>query len=131
MFWTTRFMRSSFIRRVRMLGSVIGIFAILMTAFAPTISQALVMRETPANDALVWRCSTGHAGSKALQHQDEFSACGYCNFVAHHPGALPSATIHAVVIVLRPARYRGHFHTIAPFAPVVAAQPRAPPSFIG
>ncbi len=124
-------MRSSFVRRVRMLGSVIGIFAILMTAFAPTISQALVMRETPANDALVWRCSTGHAGSKALQHQDEFSACGYCNFVAHHPGALPSATIHAVAIVLRPARYRGHFHTIAPFAPVVAAQPRAPPSFIG
>lgn len=128
-------MRSSFVRRVRMLGSVIGIFAILMTAFAPTISQALVMRETPANDAFVWRCSTDQAGSKpgskSLQHQGEFSACSYCNFVAHHPGALASATIHAVVIVLRPARYRGHFHTIAPFAPVVAAQPRAPPSFIG
>jgi hypothetical protein len=134
-----RFMRSRFIRQ---LGSIIGLIAILMTAFAPAVSQAIYAnsqaRTVPAaycsatsRDGINTRFNSdplaGHDRASAHNHWD---ACGYCNFVAHSPGAPPSPNTKQPVSAPQTPRYSGSFESIAPYAPVVAAQPRAPPSFI-
>lgn len=119
----SRFMRSRFVRQF---ASIVGMLAILMTAFAPAISQALVVRD-PGHDVTEWRCSSATHSAHPAHNLGALDACGYCSFIAHFPAAPPSATSPQCVFAVYAVAYSGHFNSTAPFAPVAAAQPRAPP----
>ena len=114
------------------LGSILGLLAILMTTFAPTISQALTANQRV--DALLGAyCSAGNP--TGTQHDDTSSgkapghlqACGYCHFFSHAP-AVPTADAG-----FAPATWYDTPHErLSEPAPrlsqaVSAARPRAPP----
>ncbi|CAB3759354.1 MFS transporter [Burkholderia sp. MSh2] len=118
-------------RRLRKIGSLIGMLAILLTALAPTISQALTTQQR-VDALLAGYCSAapaaGHsadAPSKSLQAH--LHACGYCSLLAHSP-ALPAPELtfaadpHAL-----PHREAARFDSLRRALPLTAAQPRAPP----
>ncbi|WP_438499054.1 DUF2946 family protein, partial [Listeria monocytogenes] len=77
-------------RRLRKIGSLIGMLAILMTALAPTISQALTT-QARVDALLAGYCSSApaagtpsaDAATKSLQAH--LQACGYCSLLAHTP----------------------------------------------
>ncbi|OXJ15077.1 DUF2946 domain-containing protein [Burkholderia sp. AU6039] len=81
-------------RRLRKIGSLIGMLAILMTALAPTISQALTTQQR-VETLLAGYCSTAPAtGERAADSSQKsltahLQACGYCSLLAHTP-ALPA-----------------------------------------
>ncbi|WP_175108439.1 DUF2946 domain-containing protein [Pararobbsia alpina] len=117
----------------RKIGSFLGLLAILMVTFAPTISQAVAAsRDLSAlPDAL---CSA-HATSDHQQDNTpdphsiaaHWQACGYCNLLAHMP-ALPTvqATFAATVWAIQ-HRIATRFESVRRIASFTAAQPRAPP----
>ncbi|CAG4904449.1 DUF2946 domain-containing protein [Paraburkholderia saeva] len=127
-------------RRLRKIGSILGLLAILMATLAPTVSQAL-QRNGRVDALLSVYCSadgTSEAtavpaarspGSPA-SHPTTLShlqACGYCNLFAHAP-TLPSAEVAfaGTVWVLQHRRVR-RFESLRRIAPLTSAQPRAPP----
>ena len=125
-------MRSRLLRKI---GSIIGLLAILMTTLAPTVSQALAAN-TRFQTMLSVFCSASaglrtQAGERTDSHQRAFGhweTCGYCNLTAHVPVLPPQLDVK----LPRPARQS---RTLAqpvkrfePYAPVFAAQPRAPPA---
>lgn len=140
--WIPCFMRSRFIRQW---GSIIGLLAILMTALAPAISQGMQAMQAQAapgqtDDYVTAYCSAtakssahvtlpsrlaNHASTSA---HGPLSACGYCDFVAHFPAATPSVASRSFSVSAYSPLYHGDAYSIEPYAPVVAAQPRAPPS---
>jgi Protein of unknown function (DUF2946) len=132
-------MRSRFIRQ---LGSIIGLLAILMTAFAPAVSQAIDASSQAGTVPAAYCSAASRDGINARFNadplarrdgagtHDHWDACGYCNFVAHSPAAPSSPNAKQPVSAPQTPRYSGSFESIPPYAPVVAAQPRAPPSFI-
>src|SRR5471032_2865264 len=89
-------------RLVRKFGSLIGLLAILMTALAPAVSQALASG-TPSATILSAFCSarseilhTPQANTDAPLRSPHsaaghWDACGYCNLAAHSPAAPPCA----------------------------------------
>jgi hypothetical protein len=123
--------------RLQKLGSILGLLAILMTTFAPAISQALAANERV--DALLGAyCSVHNAdgftqaaqgdhskSSPSLPHLD---ACGFCHFFSHAPA------VHSANAMLASAFSVGNtqgpsLHQPAPRSPTLfSAQPRAPPS---
>ncbi|RKU04758.1 DUF2946 domain-containing protein [Burkholderia sp. Nafp2/4-1b] len=119
-------------RRLRKIVSLIGMLAILMTALAPTISQALTTQGRV--DALLSGYCTAapadgdHAGdtsSKSLHAH--LQACGYCNLLAHTPALpVPELTFAANI---HPLQHRAatRFDSLRRALPLTAAQPRAPP----
>ncbi|WP_446903660.1 DUF2946 domain-containing protein [Burkholderia sp. YIM B11467] len=119
-------------RRLRKIGSLIGILAILMTALAPTISQALTTQGR-VDALLAGYCTAapaaaGHAtdaSSKSLQAH--LQACGYCSLLAHTPALpAPELTFAANVHVIQ-HREATRFESLRRALPLTAAQPRAPP----
>ncbi|WP_174365687.1 DUF2946 family protein [uncultured Caballeronia sp.] len=123
---------------VRKFGSFIGKLAILMMTLAPAISQTLASRAR-TNSIFNAHCSaiTESQTLIAANHQQphhsmagHWDACGYCNFAVHSPAAppsidtLPTHRAAAALAVNAPALFA------APYAPLFAAQPRAPPFFI-
>ncbi|WP_175835306.1 DUF2946 domain-containing protein [Burkholderia anthina] len=120
-------------RRLRKIGSLIGMLAILMTALAPTISQALTTQGR-VDALLTGYCTAGpaagndqtHASSKSLQAH--FQACGYCSLLTHTPALpAPELTFAAHVRVLQ-HRAATRFDSLRRALPLTAAQPRAPPA---
>ncbi|MCR4465384.1 DUF2946 domain-containing protein [Burkholderia sp. SCN-KJ] len=119
-------------RRFRKIVSLIGMLAILMTALAPTISQALTTQGR-VDALLAGHCTVapadgGHAGdasSKSLQAH--LQACGYCSLLAHTP-ALPAPELTFAANV-HPLQHREatRFDSLRRALPLTAAQPRAPP----
>ncbi|AOR70727.1 MFS transporter [Burkholderia stabilis] len=119
-------------RRLRKIGSLIGMLAILMTALAPTISQALTTQGR-VDALLAGYCTAapaaaGHAAdpsSKSLQAH--LQACGYCSLLAHTP-ALPAPELTFAAHV-RSIQHREatRFESLRRALPLTAAQPRAPP----
>ncbi|RQS52735.1 DUF2946 domain-containing protein [Burkholderia sp. Bp8986] len=119
-------------RRFRKIVSLIGMLAILMTALAPTISQALTTQGR-VDALLAGHCTAapadgGHAGnasSKSLQAH--LQACGYCSLLAHTP-ALPAPELTFAANV-HPLQHREatRFESLRRALPLTAAQPRAPP----
>src|SRR5262249_11600152 len=81
--------------RLQKLGSILGLLAILMTTFAPAISQALAANDRV--DALLGAfCSVHNATSFAQANQVDqpdhsksspslphLDACGFCHFFSH------------------------------------------------
>ena len=124
-------------RLLRKLGSIIGLLAILMTTLAPTVSQALA-----ANTRFETMLSVYCSASAGLQtHSDHdhadphqgsighWATCGYCNLAAHVPVLAPLLAAEPAQPAQQ-ARPLGHpVKHFAPYAPVFAAQPRAPPAF--
>jgi Protein of unknown function (DUF2946) len=126
-------MRSRLLRKI---GSIVGLLAILMTALAPTVSQALAANER-VDALLAAYCSAAiHESEPASKdtplssHQGvgHWETCGYCNLTAHTP-VVPSwraSTLTLSVTHAPPVPYPAQ-HS-APCPPVFSAQPRAPPS---
>ncbi|WP_158935356.1 DUF2946 domain-containing protein [Burkholderia sp. S171] len=130
-------------RLVRKFGSLIGLLAILMTALAPAVSQALVSSAQP--DAILSAfCSAGAPTShtpqsaqtgaeKPIRSQHSaaghWDACGYCNLAAHSPAAPPCAIAYQARVTSDPLADNTLAQPFPPHAPVFAAQPRAPPVF--
>src|SRR5262249_1831782 len=71
-------------RRLRKIGSLIGMLAILMTALAPTISQALTTQQR-VDTLLAGYCTAAPANgehsadSSRKSLQAHLQACGYCS----------------------------------------------------
>jgi hypothetical protein len=125
-----------FLRRLRKIGSLLGLLAILMTTLAPTVSQALAGHDR-LGQALNTVCSTDPAFTRAAETGTRSShfialhwqACDYCSLLAHTPllsgstAALPGASSDftlAVVVMRDDIRTR---------EVLTVAQPRAPPVF--
>jgi hypothetical protein len=121
-------------RLVRKFGSLIGLFAILMTALAPAVSQALAspsQAETISSafcSAALQTRAEKHAPSQdsAAGH---WNACGYCNLAAHSPAAPLSASTHQSRLTAESLPANARLQPFPPHTPVFAAQPRAPPAF--
>ncbi|KWF22458.1 DUF2946 domain-containing protein [Burkholderia pseudomultivorans] len=119
-------------RRLRKIGSLIGMFAILMASLAPTISQALTTQGRVdallASYCTVQPSSAGDAAdasSKSLHAH--LQACGYCSLLTHAPALpTPELTFAATVRVIQ-HREATRFESLRRALPLTVAQPRAPP----
>ncbi|AOJ80283.1 hypothetical protein WS86_06370 [Burkholderia savannae] len=118
----------------RKIGSLLGLFAILMATLAPTVSHSLSnSRHSGTLPGAV--CSardgsnatpsdTSSSSEKAIHEQ----ACAYCGLLAHVP-VVPSATAE-----FAPENGARHASSAAPVQPIrrrvpfTTAQPRAPPA---
>jgi hypothetical protein len=122
------FMRSALIRKI---GGIVGLLAILMTTLAPAASQML--ERGRIESMLASYCSADVAGQARGTHSEpalaHLQACGYCNLAAHTPLMAPPAFVHRVASQATLARIASASAIAPPYAPVIAAQPRAPPSF--
>lgn len=123
-------MRSALIRKI---GGIVGLLAILMSTLAPAASQMLERGRIEAMLATFCTADTGGQNryveqqSKKAPALGHLQACDYCNLAAHTPLLPPpaAASLAATPAESQPAADR---RAIAPpYAPVVAAQPRAPP----
>ncbi|RQZ11516.1 DUF2946 domain-containing protein [Burkholderia sp. Bp9031] len=119
-------------RRLRKIVSLIGMLAILMTALAPTISQALTTQDR-VDALLAGYCTAAPAGSdhagdsSSKSLQAHLQACGYCSLLAHTP-ALPAPEL-TFAANIHPLQHREatRFESLRRTLPLTAAQPRAPP----
>jgi hypothetical protein len=122
-------------RLLRKLGSIIGLLAILMTTLAPTVSQALAAN-TRFETMLGVYCSASsglrtHADDHTDLHQGgmgHWETCGYCNLAAHVPVLPPLPDANLPLSAHQSGPLAQPVKRFAPYAPVFAAQPRAPPS---
>ncbi|WP_075643313.1 DUF2946 domain-containing protein [Caballeronia sordidicola] len=123
-------------RLVRKFGSLVGMFVILMTALAPAVSQALASGAR-ANAILSVHCSAvPHTQTRThdqtpSQHSaaGHWDACGYCNFAAHSPAAPSSLNALPALVIAATSPGTAPAQPAAPYTPVFAALPRAPPFF--
>jgi hypothetical protein len=119
-------------RRLRKIGSWLGLLAILMSTLAPTVSQALAAHDR-LGQALATYCSAepdnaplGHDG-KSPSHAFHWQACAYCGMLAHAPVLPGTATVFAAAVtVARAPVVSAHNDVHIPLI-YTAAQPRAPP----
>ncbi|CAH2802111.1 MAG: hypothetical protein CBARDMAM_4497 [uncultured Caballeronia sp.] len=125
-------------RLVRKFGSLIRLLAILMTALAPAVSQALASGAQPEIIPSAF-CSvtspiqqTGTDKPIPSQHSatGHWNACGYCSFAAHSPAAPLGASTYHAHATLGPLPDSAPAQPFPPYALVFAAQPRAPPVFV-
>ncbi|WP_179405523.1 DUF2946 domain-containing protein [Burkholderia guangdongensis] len=137
-------------RRRLKIGAFLGIFAILLSVVAPTISQTLRSASTEATLHALHAHHEHHAhhahhmhpaaqavrpaiaGFAAHHHGSDSSpgcdACPYCGLIAHTP-ALPGAAV-AFGIAAQPAGFAAPVMAAAfrPYTVLTLAQPRAPPA---
>jgi hypothetical protein len=119
-------------RFYRKLGSLVGLFAILMATLAPTISQAVAESRNPAG-ILDILCTAqappagGHVGKSDPSLADHMQACGYCSLLAHMPALpmVPPSFASTVWAIQHPVATR--FESVRRILAFTAAQPRAPP----
>ena len=125
-------------RLVRKFGSLIGLLAILMTALAPAVSQALASGAQPETILSAFCSATSPTlqtrADKPIRSQHSaaghWDACGYCNLAAHSPAAAPCASAYQARVTSGPLPDNTPAKLVPPYAPVFAAQPRAPPVFV-
>jgi hypothetical protein len=128
-------------RLVRQFGSLIGLLAILMTALAPAVSQALASGAQSETILSAFCSATSHT-SQTLQAKTgkpdrssrsvagHWDICGYCNLAAHSPAAPPCASAYQAQITSGALPDNTAAQPFPPYAQVFAAQPRAPPVFV-
>ncbi|HEV3104987.1 MAG TPA: DUF2946 domain-containing protein [Trinickia sp.] len=131
-------------RRLRKIGSLFGLLAILLSTFAPTVSQTLAAHRRDVVDALLaayctaspnavdGRAAFDGAAQRSSSSTDgalpHLQACAYCGFFAHLP-VLPGApqtfavTLAAVSAPAEPQQTRAYSARR-----IGLAQPRAPPA---
>jgi hypothetical protein len=125
-------MQSRFLRKI---GSILGLFAILLATLAPAVSQAVAAKRG-AYDPAAALCST-HTASPADTQEDNptdthtlashWHACGYCSLLTHVPVLPASPPTFALTVAAMVQRVATRFESVALIAPFEAAQPRAPP----
>lgn len=118
-------------RLIRMIGSFLGLLAILMVTLAPVVSHVL---DTTRNGG---GASAMHCAMPSMQHDhaqtshaplhDAPDACGYCSLFAHMPAVTTPPVLFAQIVeaVLLPRVTR--FESVRLVEPLKAGQPRAPP----
>ncbi|WP_080410488.1 DUF2946 domain-containing protein [Burkholderia ubonensis] len=106
------------------IGVVLGIFAILLSVVAPTISQTLRGASTEGAHHAQAEAAAHHHGSASWPGCD---ACPYCSLIAHTP-TLPGAPV-AFGIPAQPAGFAAPVvaAVFRPYTVLTPAQPRAPP----
>ncbi|CAN0620750.1 conserved exported protein of unknown function [Burkholderia multivorans] len=115
------------------IASLLGLLAILMATFAPTISHTLAARAA-SDDFAPALCSLhgdpdGGAQDDANPHSlaAHWHACGYCSLLAHAPVLPVSAVVLAVAAAAVEQQVAVRFETLRRVFVHTAAQPRAPP----
>lgn len=117
----------------RKLGSLLGLFAILMATLAPTVSQGIAANRDPSGylEAL---CSTQATPVSAEARKSDsqsmashMQACGYCSLLAHMPLMPTVAPTFAAIVWAIQHRITTRFESVRRVAVFTAAQPRAPP----
>ncbi len=121
--------------RQRKIGSLLGLFAILLVVFAPLVSQVLRANQ-PFNFELAAFCTEhgltlqlpGQGPDRHDTHALHDQACAYCSFSAHFPALTAAAALPAVLP--RPPSLPPAFLAAAfrPFEVGSRAQPRGPPA---
>ena len=117
-----------------------AVVAILLLSIVPTVSQIASLHGPHAGHTHQ-SMPAGHAGQTAqapknqalknADHDDEcWRKCGYCDFLAHSPALvalayLPSLSPAPAPIPIDRERARPRYAT-----PILAAQPRGPPSLL-
>jgi len=126
-------------RLVRKFGSLIGLLAILMTALAQAVSQALASGLQPDSQPNIFLSTFCSAASQtrsdkpiSSQHSKagHWNACGYCNLAAHSPALPPCASAYQARVLSESLSDNTPAQPFPPYAPIFAAQPRAPPVFV-
>jgi Protein of unknown function (DUF2946) len=125
-------MRSRLLRKI---GSLIGLLAILMSTLAPTVSQALAANTRFETMLSVYCSASSGLQTQAGNHTDlhqagigHWETCGYCNLAAHVPILLPLLATKLPLPAQQSRPLGQPVQRFAPYAPVFAAQPRAPPA---
>ncbi|SAK50673.1 MFS transporter [Caballeronia ptereochthonis] len=113
-----------------MIGSFLGLLAILMVTLAPVVSHSLAAMRSSGDESGM-HCSMpsmqdGHAQSHAPM-SGAGDACGYCSLFAHMPAVIVPPVVFAQVVeaVLQPRATR--FESVRLEEPLKPGQPRAPP----
>jgi hypothetical protein len=126
-------------RRLRRLGTLLGLLAIWMTVLAPAISQTLAARERARHAVVFGVACAAHAQTEAPalgrfgqqdhshDHAGHGPACGYCAFFSHLPIAPSLALAFLPTPFSGPAPNPSRFAEPRHCDPFLAAQPRAPP----
>jgi hypothetical protein len=121
--------------RLRKIGSLLGLLAILMSTLAPTISQALT-RQQQLDHALATYCTVLAAADASAPHGDpshssalHWQACPYCGLMTHLPALPGGAAPLAVAQSVAPAPIATASPEVRAPRAHTAAQPRAPPAF--
>lgn len=120
-------MRSVLIRKI---GGIVGLLAILLTTLVPAASQ---MIERGRIESTLASFCTADVSSNPEHRPDDhaahWQACGYCSITAHTPFMAPPEHAQRVGSIGGSARIATGRVTATPCAPILAAKPRAPPSF--
>jgi hypothetical protein len=122
--------------RLRKIGSLLALLAILMSVLAPAVSQTLAAHHRlGASDVLATMCTVEHgAGDHTPNPSDHtdaqhWQACAYCGLLAHVP-VVPGASIPLpAALAAAPSRVVLASRIVPAFIDYPAAQPRAPPAF--
>ena len=116
----------------RKIGSLLGLFAIVMATLAPTVSHA--MAESRSANGVPDTLCTAQAESSGRQDKSDshslaghIQACGYCSLLAHVPVIPTLSAPFAAVVWSIQHRVATHYKSVRRIAPLTAAQPRAPP----
>ncbi|MFM0140672.1 DUF2946 domain-containing protein [Caballeronia grimmiae] len=132
----------------RKIGGLLGLLAILMAMFAPTVSQILASTRgdvamTGAHHPMSSMSSMSSMASMASMHDhaldgnshhgssmSDGQACGYCGLLAHMPviPGVPATFAVTVRAIEHPVATR--FESVRLVEPLTPAQPRAPPRFV-
>ncbi|UGS88476.1 DUF2946 domain-containing protein (plasmid) [Ralstonia wenshanensis] len=118
--------------RLRKIGSLLGLLAILMAAIAPTISQAVAAQHR-LETLLATYCSV-HADTDAQRsypvshdaHADR-PACGYCSLASHTPVLVPATASFGAIVWGIQHRLATRFESLWRPPVLTSARPRAPP----
>jgi hypothetical protein len=116
---------------LRKIGSILALCALLLTVFAPIVSQLRIRDSVDLAAQAICSATSAVPGSPS---QDKSSgamhggdACGYCSFAAHFPALaaltvtpMPRPPVAAMPPLLRPA-------SVLKAVLTHWAQPRAPP----
>lgn len=126
-------------RRLHKFGTLLGLFAIWLTALAPTISQAFVAHQRASVEAVLGVECAAHvlaiehatADADHATHSHDalghMGACAYCGFFAHLPVVPGTAPVVAPVMGSAPAPYAAPVIEPPRIGHLFSAQPRAPP----
>ncbi|SAL22148.1 DUF2946 domain-containing protein [Caballeronia humi] len=120
-------MRSVLIRKI---GGIVGLLAILLTTLVPAASQ--MIERGRIESTLASFCSAGVSSNPKQtpdDHAAHWQACGYCSFTAHTPFMAPPKHTQRAASIEGSARIATGRVATTPYAPILAAKPRAPPSF--
>jgi hypothetical protein len=122
-----------FRRRLKKIGSILGLLAILMTSIAPTISHALAAHDR-LGQALSTYCSAdpafsepGNADPSSHSGALHWQACAYCSLLAHFPILTGSTVAFAAAVSVTNAPLPVVRAAVRAVPLFIAAQPRAPP----